>query len=162
MAISRGCRGCGVILAARLAAEIRGVIQCGVDAAARDEFGAAPSSTTPPLPRTTIFSTPWMVAMRWVMMSVVRPRISSSIVCHDRGFGGRIERAGRLVEDEDGRVLQKGAGDADALALADAEVAAAFADLASGSRRACAMMKSWACARFAASMISSSVASGRP
>ncbi len=48
---------------------------------------------------------------------------------HDRGLGGGIEGAGRFVEDEDRGVLQKRAGDADALALADAEMAAAFADL---------------------------------
>lgn len=47
---------------------------------------------------------------------------------HDGGFGGGIESAGGFVEEEDGGVLEEGACDADALALADAEVAAAFAD----------------------------------
>ena len=49
---------------------------------------------------------------------------------HDRGFGRGIERGGRLVEQQDGRVFQKSARDADALSLADAEMSAAFADRA--------------------------------
>ncbi len=49
---------------------------------------------------------------------------------HDGSFGRGIERGGRFVEQQDRRVLQKSARNADALALADAQVAAAFADRA--------------------------------
>ena len=49
---------------------------------------------------------------------------------HDGSFGGGIERGGRLVEQQDRRVLEKGARDPDALPLADAEMTAAFADRA--------------------------------
>ena len=43
-------------------------------------------------------------------------------------LGGRIERAGRLVQHHDRRLADQGAGDLQALALAAAEVAAAFLD----------------------------------
>ena len=42
------------------------------------------------------------------------------------GFG--IHRAGRLIEDQDLRVVQDGAGDADALAFAAGEALPALAD----------------------------------
>ena len=45
-------------------------------------------------------------------------------------FGYWIERAGRLVEDDDGRVGNEGPGDLDSLALAAAEIRAAFIDIA--------------------------------
>ena len=41
----------------------------------------------------------------------------------------RIERARRLVEDQDRRVLQQHAGDGDALALAAGQLHAALADV---------------------------------
>ena len=44
------------------------------------------------------------------------------------GFGFHVECAGRLVEDQDGRILENGAGDGDALALAAREAVTAFAD----------------------------------
>src|SRR4051794_8756394 len=47
---------------------------------------------------------------------------------HDRRFGGRIERGSRLVQQQDGRVLQKRAGNADPLPLPHAKMSAAFAD----------------------------------
>lgn len=46
----------------------------------------------------------------------------------DAFFGFVVEGARCLVEDENGRLLVEGAGDADALALAAAELDAAFAD----------------------------------
>ena len=49
---------------------------------------------------------------------------------HDRSLGRGIERRGRLVEQEDRRVLEKGARDPDALPLADAQMPAALADRA--------------------------------
>ena len=47
----------------------------------------------------------------------------------DRRLDFRIERRGRLVEDEDRRVLQEHAGDGDALALAARKLGAALADM---------------------------------
>ena len=47
----------------------------------------------------------------------------------DRRLDLRIERAGRLVEDEDRRVLEDQPGDGDALALAAGELDAALADV---------------------------------
>ena len=46
----------------------------------------------------------------------------------DRRLGAAVERAGRLVEDQDRRVLEQGAGDGDALLLAAGELEAALAD----------------------------------
>ena len=45
-----------------------------------------------------------------------------------RGLGLGVQRRGRLVQDQDRRVLQEGAGDADALALAAGQLGAAVAD----------------------------------
>ena len=60
------------------------------------------------------------------MMSVVRPRMSSAYGLHNRVLGARIQRAGRLIEQKDGSIFEKSSRDADALALTDAEVAAAL------------------------------------
>ena len=46
----------------------------------------------------------------------------------DEPFGGGIDAGGGLVEDQNGRVFQERAGDADALFFTDAELDAAFAD----------------------------------
>src|SRR5690606_23966727 len=43
-------------------------------------------------------------------------------------FALAVEGAGGFVEDEDGRVLEKGAGDGDALALSAGKAGSAFAD----------------------------------
>ena len=47
---------------------------------------------------------------------------------HDRRFGRWVERRGRLVEEQDGRVLEKRARHSDPLPLADAQVPATLAD----------------------------------
>ena len=47
----------------------------------------------------------------------------------DRRLDLRVERAGRLVEDQDRRVLEEEAGDGDALPLAAGELYAALADM---------------------------------
>ena len=47
----------------------------------------------------------------------------------DRRFHFRVERRGRLVEDEDRRILEEHAGDGDALALAAGKLGAALADM---------------------------------
>jgi hypothetical protein len=46
----------------------------------------------------------------------------------DLGFGDRVQRAGRLVQDQDRRVLENGAGDRQALTLPARQKLAAFAD----------------------------------
>ena len=62
------------------------------------------------------------------MTKVVRPRISvPQRLLHPR-LGRRVERAGRLVEDQDRRILQQRAGDRQALALAAGKRGAALAD----------------------------------
>ena len=68
------------------------------------------------------------VVRRWAMMKVVRPSRSSVDRFLDTRLGLDVERAGRLVEHQDRRVLEHGAGDRDALALAARQLAAALAD----------------------------------
>ena len=46
----------------------------------------------------------------------------------DQGLAFRIERAGRLVQDQDARVVHQGAGDRQALPLAAGQVGRAFLD----------------------------------
>ena len=46
----------------------------------------------------------------------------------EQGFGFRIERRCGFVEDEDGRVFEKGAGEGEALGLSTGEAGAAFPD----------------------------------
>ena len=48
----------------------------------------------------------------------------------DRRLGPAVEGAGRLVEDQDRRVLEQGAGDGDPLLLAARQLQPALADLA--------------------------------
>ena len=62
------------------------------------------------------------------MMKVVRPWRRPVDRFLDACLGLDVERAGRLVEHEDRRVLQDRAGDRDALALAARKLAAALAD----------------------------------
>ena len=68
------------------------------------------------------------VDSRCAMMKVVRPLAQPVERPLDAGFRLDVERAGGLVEDQDRRVLQDGAGDGDALALAARERGAALAD----------------------------------
>jgi hypothetical protein len=51
----------------------------------------------------------------------------------DKSFAFGVEGRGRLVEDQDLRVFEDGAGDGDALSLATGEFGAAFARSASRS-----------------------------
>ena len=62
------------------------------------------------------------------MAMTVRPRISRSSAVADRFLGLDVERRGRLVQQQDRRVLQEGAGDRDPLALAAGKLDAALAD----------------------------------
>ena len=47
----------------------------------------------------------------------------------DLGLGAAVERAGRLVEDQDRRILEQGPRDRDALLLAARQLEPALADL---------------------------------
>ena len=88
--------------------------------------------------RTTIWSASRTVESRWAMTSVVRPSASRSSASPTARSVGDVERAGRLVEHEHGRVAQDRAGDRDALLLAAGEAEAALADdgvVALGERR---------------------------
>ena len=79
----------------------------------------------------------------------------------DALFGIGVHARQRIVEDQDARVADDGAGDGGALLLPAGEGDAAFADQslkAAGNSRISAAM----CAMVAASSISGAVASGRP
>ena len=96
------------------------------------------------------------------MTSVVRSRGDAVERRLDLALGVDVERRGRLVEDQDRRRLEDGAGDGDALLLAAGEFQAALADLglvAVGQR----LDEVGRSARYrAAARTSSSLASGRP
>ena len=62
------------------------------------------------------------------MTSVVRPRREPIERLADLGFADRVEVRGGLVQDQDRRILQQGAGDRDALTLAARKLQAALAD----------------------------------
>ena len=68
------------------------------------------------------------------MTSVVRPLHKFGDRFLDVALGFRIERRGRLVEQDDRRVLDQRARDRDALALAAGKLHAVLADLACRSR----------------------------
>ncbi len=65
---------------------------------------------------------------RWVISSVVRPSQDAAHRALDLVFGGAVDGAGRVVQDQDARVGQEGAGDGEALALPARERHAALAD----------------------------------
>ena len=69
-----------------------------------------------------------IVDRRWAMTRVVRPRISASQRRLHLALAFVVERRGRLVEQQDRRVLQHGARDRHALALAAREPDAMLAD----------------------------------
>ena len=68
------------------------------------------------------------VESRWAMTNTVRPAAISLHVLLDGALAFVVERAGRLVEDQDARVGDQRARDRDALALPARQAAAAFAD----------------------------------
>ena len=76
------------------------------------------------------------VESRCAMTSVVRFARHAVERVLDFLLGVGVERRGRLVEHQDRRVLQDGAGDGDALLLAAGEFQAALADHRSRSRAA--------------------------
>ena len=70
------------------------------------------------------------VERRWAMRIVIASRLwlTSRIVLADLVLGDRVERRGRLVEDEQVGVAQQGARDREALALAARDLHACFSD----------------------------------
>ena len=87
-----------------------------------------PRSTTLPRSSTMISSQSRIVLSRWATRTQVMPRRRT---CRqDLALAHRIERAGGLVEHQDGRFADQRARDLDALALAAVEVAAALLDRA--------------------------------
>ena len=80
----------------------------------------------------------------------------------DQLLGLGVHAGGGVVEDQDARVDQQGAGDGDALLLPAGERRRRARRPGCRSPRACCMMKSCAWAALAAATISASVASGRP
>ena len=83
---------------------------------------------TRPSSSTTISSASAIVERRWAMMNVVRPAITSASAQLDLALGGRVDRRGGVVEDQDARVGEDRAGDREALALAAGDGQAALAD----------------------------------
>ena len=84
-----------------------------------------------PSSRTMISSALTTVDSRCAMTSVVRSRETCVERRLDFPLGVDVERRGRLVEDEDRRRLEDGAGDRHALLLAAGQLQAALADLGS-------------------------------
>ena len=103
-------------------------VQAGIGAALRDQASCVPVSMTRPASITTIRSASRTVERRWAMTSVVRPRISRVSASWTRRSDSESSARGRLVEEQDRRVLEEGAGERDALALAAREPAAGRAD----------------------------------
>ena len=87
-----------------------------------------PRATTAPCSSTMISSASAIVERRWAMMNVVRPAIASRSPRLIARLGGRVDRGGGVVEDQDARVGEQRAGDRDPLALAAGEREAALAD----------------------------------
>ncbi len=81
-----------------------------------------------PPSRTTISSASAIVERRWAMISVVRPLITSRRPAADLRLRRRVDRCGRVVEDEDARVDREGPRDRDPLPLPARERDAALAD----------------------------------
>ncbi len=69
------------------------------------------------------------VARRWAMTSVVRPHRTIQCLPH-QGLALGVKRGGGLVQQQDRRPAQDGAGNGDALALAAGECHHALADRA--------------------------------
>ena len=87
-----------------------------------------PCSATPLSSTTTIRSACWIVASRCAITSG-RPalgQLEQRLLDHPLGLG--VERGGRLIEDQDRRVLEEHAGDREPLLLPAGELDAALAD----------------------------------
>ena len=73
---------------------------------------------------TRMMSASRMVDSRWAITKLVRLDAQRGHGLLDQHLGAGVDRAGGLVEDEDGRVGQEGPGDGQQLLLAGADVAA--------------------------------------
>ena len=91
-----------------------------------------------------------MVAGRWAMTIVVRPRITSASALADLVLLGGVDRRRGVVEDQHAGVGEDGAGQGDALALPARQREAPLAEQRCRSPRAGAAMNSWAPASRAA------------
>ena len=131
-------------------------------AVGRSALSCVPSSTIRPWSITMIRSAARTVARRWAMTIVVRSVDQPLERALDQPLAFRVERRGRLVEQQQRRVAQQRAGDGDALALAARQARAAFADdRCRALRAACAgTRRRWRAS--AAAQSSSSLASQRP
>ena len=95
----------------------------------RSNSWCVPRSTITPLSSTMISSAPTMVESRCAITSVVRLLRHPLQRVLDFLLGVAVERGGRLVEQQDRRRLEDGAGDGDALLLAAGQLQPALADL---------------------------------
>ena len=87
-----------------------------------------PCSDDPPSSSTMMRSQCSIVDSRCAITIVVRPRISCFERRLDQALGLGVERRGRLVEDQDRRILEDRARDRDPLPLAARQTDAALAD----------------------------------
>ena len=90
--------------------------------------GGASRTATRPSPTSSHASQASSVLRRWAIMNVVRPSIRRSIASMIGASVADVDRARRLVEDQDRGVLQERAGERDPLALAAGEPHPALAD----------------------------------
>ena len=88
-----------------------------------------PWSTSSPRRSTRMRSAQRIWLSRCVMRKVVRSLADAAHGPLDLVLGGAVDGAGAVVQDQDARVGQEGAGDGDALALPARERHAALADL---------------------------------
>ncbi len=129
--------------------------------AAASSSSCVPCSTIRPCSRTTIRSASRIVESRWAMMNAVRPCSSAPQRALDRPLGADVDRARRLVEDQDARVGEERPRERDELALPEREARAALAELRLVAVLEPSTNSSAPTAR-AAATTSSRVASGRP
>ena len=109
-----------------------------------------------------ISSAPMMVESRWAITRVVRFLRDAVERVLDFLLGVAVERRGGLVQQQDRRPLQDGAGDGDALLLAAGQLQAALADLGVVALRRRADEAVDLGVRCGASSTSASLASQRP
>ncbi len=99
-----------------------------IHAVRREQAACVPRSTMRPCSSTRISSASTIVDSRCAMVSVVWLRAIAASSAWIAFSDLRIERARRLVEDQDARRLEDRARDGDALLLAAGELEAALAD----------------------------------
>ena len=87
-----------------------------------------PCSTIWPCSITRMTSAPRIVDRRWAITKLVRFDAQRVHRLLDLHLGAGVDRAGRLVEDEDRRLGEEGAGDRQQLLLAGADVVALLVD----------------------------------